>query len=203
MKRLILGTLAIGVVLLLAGCSSQLWDAGLPGGSNSLELVSEQVGWVELQVNEAGTLHWGDGYDDCHFCEVSPGVYTHYYTRPACYLVSLERQGKLPVELCMPITRVCGHLELVSIEGYTVTVKHWGLPGKLYCIDWGEDGYAEEDNWEGSQMTISVDEYYAKGQVRTHTYCQPGSYTIGLSAREIDLGAGDEAYRPIHAVMIR
>jgi len=160
------------LALFVGGC---VWEGVSPKSVDDtfvLESISDN--WVEVYCTR-GTIHWGDGWDDdCRTKVAVPGVYGHFYERPAVYAARLEQNSAYVRMLVVPIQTISGHLELVDVSGMTITVRHWGIDLVNYMIDWGD----------GAGVLISSREYYAQGRERSHTYAQPGIYEVGVRSLE-------------------
>ena len=177
---------AILALLLLTACTTTPDGSPPPTVNVTLSLVEEDKGWVQVSVEGVSSigyrLLWGDTAESYGITEVLPGqtLYEHFYQAvegetsgeqiPTTYVIQLVDGGSRVVASVnvLVVTSNC-HLELVSLEGRTVTVKFWGRFGIEYSLSWG-DRFADH---------VHVDMTTATGEA-THTYSSPGTYSLGM-----------------------
>lgn len=174
---------ALFTALILAGCTAPILP---PPTSPSLEVLSEDQGWVEVTVTGvplAGyRILWGDVAAPYGITDVVDGqeVYGHFYQAveggrsgeqiPTQYEITLTDEAGQALDqgsVWVPAS-VC-HLELVILDGRTATVAYWGRFGIEYSISWG-DRFAEH-----VRITTQSGE-----RTTTHTYAASGSYSLGM-----------------------
>jgi hypothetical protein len=170
-KAAVLAALA-ALVLVAVGCTSPVIPAGKGDGGGILFFESNVYGWVSINVAASeGRIHWGDSYDVSSYTDVAQaGVYSHYFSRAAVYSARLMDGQVVLADLTLPVPVIRGHVELVSADKQSVTVRHYGITDVTYWIEWGD----------GEATAISSREYYAFGSERTHSYAKPGTYTVGI-----------------------
>jgi len=171
-------------VLLLAGCTSPVVNP--PVEEAELEIVGEDQGWVRVQITGIPSLGyrilWGDVDTSYGVSAVTPweATYDHFYQAvegarsgeqiPTDYRITLvSPEGHVVVETSVHVPVVNCHLELVGIEGRTVTVQYWGRFGIEYSISWG-DQFADH---------VAVTTQKAHGTA-THTYAAAGTYSLSM-----------------------
>jgi len=177
------------VLLGLTGCSLLPGQSGIlpgvSGGGATLVLTSNEVGWVEVQAsgipaNGGYRIVWGDcfypngsirpeGYSDCP----ATGTYGHWYASPAVYAASLvDSTGQVVDTIRVPVDRVQHYLELLSRDGYTVTVRAHGQGDQIYTVFWGDTS--------GTTVVTLCPDGIVRGAVLSHTYAWSGSYTLSM-----------------------
>jgi len=171
------------LLLILTGCTVPVV---IPPASLQLEIVEEDLGWVQVNVAEVSTagyrILWGDTPAAYGVSTVSPwgGLYEHFYQAvegersgeqiPTGYQISLvDEDGVVVDQKSIWIAAVVCHLELVRLEGREITVKYWGRFGIDYSISWG-DHFADH---------AAVTTQRATGTA-SHTYAAAGTYTLGM-----------------------
>jgi len=171
-------------LLLLAGCASPPDIA--PPVEAELQVVGEDQGWVRVQVTGIPSLGyrilWGDVDTSYGVTDVAPweDTYEHFYQAvegersgeqiPTEYRITLvDVEDHVVAEATALVSAAVCHLELVGIEGRTVTVEYWGRFGIEYSISWG-DHFADH---------VAVTTQKAHGTV-THTYAAAGTYSLGM-----------------------
>jgi len=177
--------LAWGVaLLLLAGCASPVVNP--PVEQPELEVVGEDQGWVRVGVNKVPSLGyrilWGDVETSYGVSDVVPweATYDHFYQAvegarsgeqiPPDYRIALvSAEGRVVAETSVHVPVVNCHLELVEIDGRTVTVQYWGRFGIEYSISWG-DQFADH---------VALTTQRAHGTA-THTYAAAGTYSLSM-----------------------
>jgi len=181
MMRKTAALVAVVALILVGGCTNPIVQANKGDGGGILFLESQHYGWVEMRVESPGTIHWGDSFDvDAYTEAAGPGLYKHLYGSPGVYAARLlDREYEL-AELTIQVPTVRGHVELIAVDGLTITVRHYaadeefdrseGFAERTYWIEWGD----------GEATTITSHEYYALGRDRPHTYARPGTYSIGV-----------------------
>ncbi len=174
-----------GILLLpiLVGCTAPVV---IPPVSLQLEVVEENLGWVQVRVAGVPTtgyrILWGDVATSYGMSGVAPGegLYEHFYQAvegersgeqiPTGYQIALvDENGNIVDHESIWIAAVVCHLELVSLEGREVTVEYWGRFGIDYSISWG-DHFADH-------VVVSM---LSGTGVATHTYAAAGTYSLGM-----------------------
>ncbi len=170
-------------LLLLTGCASP--DIA-PSVEAELQIVGEDQGWVRVQVTGIPSLGyqilWGDVDTSYGVTDVAPweGTYEHFYQAveggrsgeqiPTEYRITLvDTEAHVVAEATVLVSAAVCHLELVGIEGRTVTVEYWGRFGIEYSISWG-DHFADH---------VALTTQKAHGTA-THTYAAAGTYSLGM-----------------------
>ncbi len=179
MKRLGL----VLALLLLAGCASP--DI-FPPVEAEMQIVGEDQGWIRVRVTGIPSLGyrilWGDVDTSYGVTDVAPWeeTYEHFYQAvegersgeqiPTEYRITLvDTESHVVAEATVLVSAAVCHLELVGIEGRTVTVEYWGRFGIEYSISWG-DHFADH---------VAVTTQSAHGTVE-HTYEAAGTYSLGM-----------------------
>ena len=177
----------VAVILLLpilAGCTAPVVVP--PAASLQLEIVKENLGWVQVSVAGVPTtgyrILWGDVTTSYGISDVSPweDLYDHFYQAvegersgeqiPTGYQIALvDEDWNIVAQTSVWIEAVVCHLELVSLEGREITVEYCGRFGIDYSISWG-DHFADR---------AMVSTQSGRGTV-THTYAAPGTYSLGM-----------------------
>jgi len=171
------------VLLLLAGCTTPVV---VPPVLIQLEIVEEDQGWVQVRVTgipEAGyRLLWGDVDTSYGITDLVPWeeLYVHFYQAvegatsgsqiPTEYEITVvDDEGHVVAQASILVVAVVCHLELVGVQGRTVTVEYWGRFGIEYSISWG-DSFADH---------VHVSTQSASGTAQ-HTYGAAGTYSLGM-----------------------
>jgi len=178
---------AISALLLLSACTTTPGGGGTPPTTSiTLTLVEEDKGWVQVSVDGVTStgyrIQWGDTGASYGRTDVLPGqtIYEHFYQAvegatsgeqiPTTYGITLvDAQGWVVASINVLVVTSNCHLELVSLDGRTVTVKFWGRFGIEYSLSWG-DRFADH---------VRVDMVTATGTAE-HTYTSPGTYALGM-----------------------
>jgi len=171
-------------VLLLAGCTAPVIVP--PPVQAEFEIVGEDQGWVRVRVFGVPSLGyrilWGDVDTSYGVTDVAPweDTYEHFYQAvegersgeqiPTDYRITLvDPEDNIVDETSIHVAAAVCHLELVSIEGRTITVQYWARLGIEYSISWG-DHFADH---------VAVTTQKAHGTA-THTYAAAGTYSLGM-----------------------
>ena len=171
-------------LLLLAGCTAPVIVP--PAAQAEFEIVGEDQGWVRVQLSGIPSLGyrilWGDVETSYGVTDVAPWeeTYEHFYQAvegersgeqiPTDYRITLvDPQDNVVDEASIHVPAAVCHLELVGIEGRTVTVQYWARFGIEYSISWG-DHFADH---------VAVTTQKAHGTA-THTYAAAGTYSLGM-----------------------
>jgi hypothetical protein len=137
----------------------------------SVELIEEVTGWVQVRVTgplgASAQLVWDD--EPGGPTTVTPGheLYEHFYDEAGEYTIDLVVNGSVVDSEIVTIDVSDCHAVLLDVEGLTVTIRYWARFGVDYRIIWG-DGTA-------SSVIGSHDP-----EQKSHTYAQPGTYTIRM-----------------------
>jgi len=171
-------------LFVLAGCVAP--PVVVPPVEIEMEIVGEDQGWVRVQVTGIPSLGyrilWGDVDTSYGVTEVAPWeeTYEHFYQAidgersgqqiPTDYRITLvDDTDQVVAEASIHVPAAVCHLELVSIEGRTVTVRYWARFGIEYSISWG-DQFADH-------VAVSTQD---ASDTTTHTYAAPGTYSLGM-----------------------
>jgi len=170
------GCLAVVCLLLAALFLGGCWQCPFPDPDPvpepaAIELAEESTGWVQVRI--AGSLRsgaqiaWGDDPDAR--TTVTPGfeLYEHFYHENGEYTVDLIVEGTVVATTTVTIDVSDCHAVLLDIDGLEVMIRYWGRYGVDYRIVWG-DGTA-------TSFIGSFDP-----EQTSHTYAQPGTYTIRM-----------------------
>jgi hypothetical protein len=177
------GVAATLLLLILAGCTAPVVS---PPTVSQLEILEEDQGWVQVRVTGIPStgyrILWGDVGTSYGISDVVAWdeLYTHFYQAvegersgaqiPTEYeIVLTNEEGHVVAQESILIAAAVCHLELVSLEGPTVTVQYWGRFGIDYSISWG-DLFADH-------VVVSTQ---SAGGTATHTYAAPGTYPLGM-----------------------
>jgi hypothetical protein len=172
------------VLFLVGGCTDILGlsgrDAARTGDGGILTVESVISGWVEVYVATAGgDVHWGDSFDkDAYTIVRGVGVYSHYYKQAGVYGVRIFIGEEEHDAVIVPVENPRGYVRLGEHAGMTISVEQWGADLDFYFIEWGD----------GEGTPITSREYYAEGRIRTHTYAEPGTYTVGIRGSVPEIG---------------
>ncbi len=171
-------------LVLLAGCVAP--PVVVPPVEIEMEIVGEDQGWVRVQVTGIPSLGyrilWGDADTSYGVTDIAPWdeTYEHFYQAvegersgeqiPADYRITLvDDADRVVAEASIHVPAAVCHLELLSIEGRTVTVEYWARFGIEYSVSWG-DHFADH---------VAVSTQNAHGTA-THTYAAAGTYSLGM-----------------------
>ncbi|GGL07931.1 PKD domain-containing protein [Deinococcus radiotolerans] len=120
----------------------------------------------------AYTLDWGDGTTETLTPTAATAQLTHTYAQPGTATIQVTPQGGAPVTTTVTLTAPTPTLVLTPASPavrQTVTATLGTLvPALTYTLDWG-DGTTDP-------VTGST------GTQKTHTYAQPGPFTVTLTA---------------------
>ena len=184
MNRMSVVALVLLLLMLAVGCTAPVVIP--PAAALQLEVVEENHGWVQVSVAGIPTtgykILWGDVETSYGITDIAPGegLYGHFYQAvegersgeqiSTGYQITLvDDGGSMVDQKSIWIAAVVCHLELVSLEGRTVTVQYWGRFGLDYSISWG-DHFADH----------VVASTASAGGTATHTYAAPGTYSLGM-----------------------
>jgi len=176
--RRYVGFLAVVCLLLAALFLGGCWQCPIdpdpdpiPQPPAAIELADESTGWAQVRVTgplgSGAQIAWGD--DPEARTTVTPGLelYEHFYHEKGEYTVDLIVEGTVVATTTVAIDVSDCHALLLDTDGLAVTIRYWGRYGVDYRIVWG-DGTA-------TSFIGSFDP-----EQTSHTYAQPGTYTIRM-----------------------
>ncbi|WP_139807177.1 PKD domain-containing protein, partial [Deinococcus hopiensis] len=143
-----------------------------PTATGTASGLTASLGLGNLLADYSYTVNWGDGTTEPLTATAATATLSHAYSQPGTFTVQVTPRGSTPVTTPVTVNAPNSVLTVTPsapLIRQTVTANLSSLvPALTYTLDWGD----------GTTETITG----STATQKTHTYAQPGTYTVTLSA---------------------